>query len=720
MKSVCVIGAGPGGLVAAKTLLQNGFNVTILEKSNIVGGIWAFQENDTRNAYLGADTPSNLARDFVVFSDLAWDSIGLLAGHLRLYPTAAQLGKYLEAYRTRYIPESVLKFDHKVVSALRNVDNGKHKWSVTSINRDGERRSAEYDFLLNAAGFFSKPKPVQESLAAKMTLKNIHTSQFRNLKDLFPSKDVNISGRKILIYGCGNSSGETAGNIAFQLSSALYSPSSTTSKGFADVQVCHVTPRPIYAMPPYVPFSTVSNTFASYSMLFYDLKTRPDGPIRSSSGWLSEEQVANRSSGLRGIIGNQTDLGAPALVATDNAAPYVVVSEEYTEFVRLGKILPVAGRLVDLEYGADSDSATAIVETAHGDRTEIKDVVAIVNGTGYTNEPALAFLDQNVKHALEYELSSTRLPILLQQHQTINPAVPNLGFVGFYEGPYWGVMEMQARLIAAQWSDNPPIIPNPPAESFDNLRCLRKAMHDGRRNVPPYWFMDCVGYVVETAQDLGLERHDHPFTAERDGVASIARYLASGDNRDEAQKTRQDAKRTRDACMGGKYRARAVFRAMQGKWQLTRTIDSARPELPSGTFRGTASFHPRVATSDEADFESLYIETGTFVTISGFEMTASRRYVYRYTEASDTLSVWFVKPDDNLSVDYLFHDLAFGPVEKHRDGRCTAHAEHLCTPDYYTTDYTFNFRAIALAGFELRHLVTGPNKDYVAKARYER
>ncbi|NBE56915.1 NAD(P)-binding protein, partial [Streptomyces boluensis] len=37
----CVVGAGPGGIVTAKVLLENGFDVTVFDKYQQVGGIWS-------------------------------------------------------------------------------------------------------------------------------------------------------------------------------------------------------------------------------------------------------------------------------------------------------------------------------------------------------------------------------------------------------------------------------------------------------------------------------------------------------------------------------------------------------------------------------------------------------------------------------------------------------------------------------------------------------
>lgn len=37
----CVVGAGPAGIVSAKVLIEDGFNVTVFDKYERVGGIWS-------------------------------------------------------------------------------------------------------------------------------------------------------------------------------------------------------------------------------------------------------------------------------------------------------------------------------------------------------------------------------------------------------------------------------------------------------------------------------------------------------------------------------------------------------------------------------------------------------------------------------------------------------------------------------------------------------
>lgn len=69
-KTVAVVGAGPGGLIAAKTLLQSGrFNVTIFEKTTTIGGLWA------PGNLINPQMRTNLCQFTNSFSGLSWENV---------------------------------------------------------------------------------------------------------------------------------------------------------------------------------------------------------------------------------------------------------------------------------------------------------------------------------------------------------------------------------------------------------------------------------------------------------------------------------------------------------------------------------------------------------------------------------------------------------------------------------------------------------------------
>lgn len=99
-------------------------------------------------------------------------------------------------------------------------------------------------------------------------------------------------------------------------------------------------------------------------------------------------------------------------------------------------------------------------------------------------------------------------------------------------------------------------------------------------------------------------------------------------------------------------------------------------------------------------------------------------YAYRYTETTDTLSAWFVKPKDNKTVDYLFHEVeVIVPAEGSNptgDEPWRAKSSHLCIEDMYNVKYEFRFRGTYLSSWGQEYTVSGPAKDYTIKNLYKR
>ena len=738
MKSVCIIGAGPGGLVAAKTFLQTGqFEVTVYEKKDRIGGIWAMDRSST-GGFLSPYTPTNLSRFTVGFSDLDWNSVdydnhqanGVPNGDsgldsVPMFPKAWMANKYLQTYRERYISDGIIKCSREVVEAVR-VGN---KWQI-STSQDGFPQDTQaFDFLIMASGFFAVPRSITQNVprlataASKLPIKVIHSSEFRDLDNLFP-QDMDLRGKKVLMIGGGNSAGETAGNVAFQLSNTQWSPQTKSAKRFQDCRIVHVTPRPFYPLPPFVEFEEGSKSYVPLDFRLYDFGRRP--PELGSYGGRQAKEVRDMVHGALQTIagGDQADI-SKVLVAPkdqDRGTAYVALTESYPEYVRSGLIEIISGRVTGLDAGNGND-ASATIKTGE-EEVRLNDVAAVIYATGYTPIPALDLLDETTKTAIGFDPTSMRLPMILEQWQTMSRDASALSFIGFYEGPYWPMMEMQARLTAHRWlSDDVAQIKS--FETADELCKMRDSMKDRGIDIPQFWFHDYLGYLDDIAYELGLERNDQGF-GERQGCTSPARFISEKTDNAEANSVMNELHQVWHECtVNGRFVPRAAFRALQGNWNIDRQIKSAISTFPSGTLSGTASFHPRLPTPDKTgksfDLEYIYVESGTFTTSTGYMMTASRRYVYRYSEAEDKLSIWFVKPDNNLEVDYLFHNLEFvKPEEARKTGALIAEADHLCVEDMYWTEYRLPMKGIALGEFEIKHTVKGPDKDYVATTRYER
>lgn len=726
--------------MTAKTFAETGqFRVTVFEKKARIGGIWALGRS-TQGAFLSPDTPTNLSRFTVGFADLDWASVDLHrgqenGGHSKdgprapMFPKAWMVNEYLETYARRYIPEGTIRCKTGVTNAERKGD----QWNITVREDNGHSETLTFEYLIMASGFFAQPRDLRHSVPhlpksyPHMPVPTLHTSAFRSLDRLFPDPQP-AQGRTILMLGGGNSSGETAANIALQMSDTQWSPDRSKAQRYQGFKIVHITPRPLYPVPPFIEYQDHSKSYVPLDFRLYDFARRPESlPSYGGRQTMDVRNIVHQT--LQNMMGGDLSDISPALVSHSGdgrGSVYVALSESYAEYVRSGTIDVVAGRVNEIRLGEDGSTASVVVQQGD-EKLIINDIAAIVHATGYTPHPALDILDDATKAAIKYDPDSMRLPMILEQWQTMNRDSPTLAFIGFYEGPYWPVMELQARLAAQRWTSGKSPATKP-YEQQEELLKLRASMRDRSLDVPQYWLGDHLGYMEDMAKELGLQRRSKDFK-EREGMPSPARYRTPFTNTAEADAIMADLSQEWNACTHHtKYVARAAFRALQGNWTIKRHFASSTPTFPSGTLEGTASFHPRHPTSNENnshpfDFEYLYTEAGTFtLATSDATMTAKRRYVYRYREATDTLSVWFVKPDrELLEVDYLFHDLAFESSEAmRREGALVAKADHPCGRDMYWTEYRLAMQGVALREWRLTHTVKGPNKDYVATTVYTR
>jgi hypothetical protein len=243
-------------------------------------------------------------------------------------------------------------------------------------------------------------------------------------------------------------------------------------------------------------------------------------------------------------------------------------------------------------------------------------------------------------------------------------------------------MEMQARYLANLWAgDEKAAKALGEDTTMESMLKLRK---NPRRSQFP---MGDYAYLMESLNEIvGTKRTDPEGVPPRTGLVLPFRYLY--ESADEKQK--QEAglalntvnKILEESSKNAKYVARAVFKGLQGIWNLERKIDSRLDTFPSGMLHGTATMLPRYPTVEGADMEYLYFEEGDFRPSWGGTMHAKRSYVYHYTEFSDKMDVWFAKGDYKTS-DYFFHQLEFAVPEKPGlGGPWKANSSHLCKSSF--------------------------------------
>lgn len=334
MKSVAIIGAGPSGLVAARSFLRiepRVFDVSIFDKQDRVGGMWAVKPGE-QDSMLNPEMPTNGSRFAESFADLSWRAVDLShpakpaspSAFIPTFPRAWQVGRYLETYAQRLVPRDVLHLSCEVMEAVETPGGRDGYWEITwKDHAAGTSHVQHFDYLVTASGFFhsARPSGLQQKFETAPRkgshVKMVHSSDFRSLFNDLVSDDWDGEGN-ILVIGGSNSGAEAATSLAYQISDQKHAPG---ARQWGKPKVIHVVPHPFYAVPPLLPktHSIEGLGFLPTDLYFFSLDRRTGANIKAGSGRLPAPLANQIHANLQNLIGDQKDLGSPALVAESAA-----------------------------------------------------------------------------------------------------------------------------------------------------------------------------------------------------------------------------------------------------------------------------------------------------------------------------------------------------------------------------------------------------------------
>jgi len=203
--SICIIGGGPAGLITAKVLSQQGYQVEVLEKGTRPGGVWA---DNYQDAGLQGTFPHFHIPDFPWPRDTA------------LFPKLPEVRKYLDSFVDFFQLKPLLRLGAEVSSVQQEEDGS---WTVSL--KTGTRQ--RYDFLVLSTGQFSSPYipalPGLDSFQGQA----LHSFYVRNAKELF-------AGKRVVVVGGGKSACdiltlavENSGKVTGVLGAPVWSGSRT-------------------------------------------------------------------------------------------------------------------------------------------------------------------------------------------------------------------------------------------------------------------------------------------------------------------------------------------------------------------------------------------------------------------------------------------------------------------------------------------------------------
>lgn len=186
---VCVIGAGPSGITAAKNLLQVGLrNIVVYERQDQVGGNWVFNSK-TGHSSVYETTHSISSKWLSEYLDFP------MPAEYPDYPSHRQLLAYFQSYAQRFGVMDYIRFNTSVRKAEELPDK---TWRITLD--DG--RVEHFDYLIVANGHHWDPKypsyPGQETFTGEF----IHSHDY---KSAAPFRD-----KRVLVIGGGNSACDIA------------------------------------------------------------------------------------------------------------------------------------------------------------------------------------------------------------------------------------------------------------------------------------------------------------------------------------------------------------------------------------------------------------------------------------------------------------------------------------------------------------------------------
>jgi dimethylaniline monooxygenase (N-oxide forming) len=178
-RRVAVVGAGPSGLVAAKSLTEEGLEPVVFEQADGVGGQWY---GPSAHSGVWPGMRANTSKTLDAFSDFP------SAESLPMFPRVEELRDYLRSYAQAFD----LNRSIRLKTPVRRIERDDGGWRVVTDAGDPER----FDGVVVASGRFNRPhRPVIEGIEG-FTGEVVHSFHYRG-RDAFRGKRVVVLGNSV-------------------------------------------------------------------------------------------------------------------------------------------------------------------------------------------------------------------------------------------------------------------------------------------------------------------------------------------------------------------------------------------------------------------------------------------------------------------------------------------------------------------------------------------
>jgi hypothetical protein len=190
-KRICVIGAGPSGIAAAKNCLQAGLDVVVFEKNDRVGGNWVFAAQ-TGHSSVYENTHIISSKTWSEYEDFP------MPDDYPEYPHHRQLQAYFASYAKHFGVLPHVRFETDVRRVTPRSDG---RWNVACLDATGIECVETFDAVMVANGHHWNPKFPEYPGAFDGTF--MHSHDFKGVNDSW-------RGKNVLVIGGGNSACDVA------------------------------------------------------------------------------------------------------------------------------------------------------------------------------------------------------------------------------------------------------------------------------------------------------------------------------------------------------------------------------------------------------------------------------------------------------------------------------------------------------------------------------
>ncbi len=227
-EDIAIIGAGPSGIIAAKSSLEYNLKPKVFEKSNSIGGIW-----DLNNGKVWENMRTNISKYTNCFSDFPWNEDS------DMFPLATDANKYLNDYCKYFDIYKYIQFN----SCIINIERDNKKWKIEY--KIGDKTRVEYfPFVIVGTGISSIPFISFYDELNKYKGNVIHSQNYHNPK---PYKNQNVA-----VIGGSYSGVEISADLAKETKN-----------------VYHIISKPMFILPKFVDSKNYKKPIPLDLLLFY-------------------------------------------------------------------------------------------------------------------------------------------------------------------------------------------------------------------------------------------------------------------------------------------------------------------------------------------------------------------------------------------------------------------------------------------------------------------